>query len=219
MNTRLLSVLTMAAVLFGSLVCSATAAPATPTKDQLTKIFKEGEELFQKRQWSESERRFRYVVKHVPNHPQSQRYLNKIRIERQKEASVPSMYRDLSKITIDKVSIDDATLEEALEFVTIRTKAISGGKLVPNFVLRDKASDDKDNPAAIAVEDSFAKRKLTLNLNKIPVSALLDIIGKSTKVKFTFEKYAIIGTPTADPRAWGVAVVSDQKTAPSVRGR
>ena len=56
-------------------------------------------------------------------------------------------------------------------------------------------------------------------MGKIPLSALLDQIGKFAKTKFVFEEHAIVGTPTADPKNSGVDVVEDRKSAPTLRAK
>jgi hypothetical protein len=191
MKLRSLAVVTIATAMLASMLVPASALP--PTKEELTKLYNEGVALYNQQNWNAADQKFVELLKLVPRHVPSQRYRGAISDKKRAEAMVPDIYKQLAALTEEKVSFDEATLEEAVEYIKQRAKALSDGKVVPNIILRPT----KDSP-------DFAERKITFNLNKVPLSDVLDMIGKSTKTKFSFDKYAIIGEPTADPKGSGV---------------
>lgn len=191
MKLRLLAVLTIVATMLASMLVPASALP--PTKEELTKLFNDGVALYNQKNWNAADQKFVELLKLVPGHVPSQKYRGAISEKRRAEAMVPDIYKQLATLTAEKVSFDEATLEEAVEYVKQRAKTLSDGKVVPNIILRPT----KDTP-------DFTERKITFNLNKVPLSDVLDLIGKSTNTRFTFDKYAIIGAPTADPKGAGV---------------
>jgi len=183
----------LARAIAATLTLVALALPAgavPPTREELTKTFESGVAAFAKEDLAAAERQFRKVLQHVPQHAPSRRYLIDIERIRKKVASIPAMEKELSTLTVPEVKVDEVTLEDFLALVALKTKELSGGKTVPNFVFRPSTPEMTD-------------RVLTLTLNSVPASELLRQAGLLTRTKFTYEKYAIVVTPTqsagADP--------------------
>jgi len=179
MKTRSLARAVVATITLLALALTAGAVP--PTREELTKTFEAGVAAFAKEDLAAAERQFRLVLQHVPQHAPSRRYLIDIERIRKAEASIPAMEKELSKLTVPEVKFDEVTLEDFLAFVALKTKELSGGKTVPNFVFRPSTPEMTD-------------RVLTLTLTSVPASELIRQAGLLTGTKFTYEKYAIVVT-------------------------
>ena len=83
------------------------------------------------------------------------------------------------------VEFKDTTLQSALEFLRQRIEADSGGKTKVNFVLN--------------LSPELQNKKITLQMNHVPVTEVLRYIGDLAGVVFQVEKFAIVVTPAGGP--------------------
>ena len=93
-------------------------------------------------------------------------------------ATVP--IKSLERMTVP-VEFKDTTLQSALEYIRQHIESASGGKTQVNFVLN--------------VPSELANKKVTLQLDHVPVTELLRYLGEIGGVSFQFQKYAILVTP------------------------
>ncbi len=89
--------------------------------------------------------------------------------------------------TVVPVEFKDTSLQSALEFVRQRIEAGSGGKTAVNFVLN--------------VPPELANKRISLQMDHVPVTELLRYIGDLAGVNFQFQKYAILVTPASGTAA------------------
>ena len=90
------------------------------------------------------------------------------------------------------VEFKDTSLQSALEFLRQHIASGSGDKLQVNFVLN--------------VPPELANKRVTLQLDHVPVTEVLRYIGGLAGVSFEYQKYAILVTPATDlaaPRSAG----------------
>ena len=165
-----------------------------PTKEELEKAFQDAIALFKRSEstplsndrlklLSSSEAKFRLVDKHVPGNAHVRRHLVLIKNARKDIQRIPLMKRQLETIRLEKLNVEEISLADVLEYIGNQTKKLSSGRIEPNFMFRPANSEMSD-------------RLVTLNLRKVPVSFLLESIGKSAGVKFTYDKFAILVTST-----------------------
>lgn len=86
-------------------------------------------------------------------------------------------------VILPKVEMADVTLTEAIEGLRVLSKNASGGKVMPNVIV--KGAD-------------LAQKKITLSLSNIPLSEALSYVTQLTGAKATYDKHAVILTEQAD---------------------
>ncbi len=79
------------------------------------------------------------------------------------------------------VEFKDTSLQSALEYIRRRIEAASGGRTAVNFVLN--------------VPPELANKRVTLQMDHVPVTELLRYLGDQAGVSFQYQKYAIVVTP------------------------
>jgi hypothetical protein len=85
------------------------------------------------------------------------------------------------------VEFKNTTLQTALEYIRQQVEQVSGGKAQVNFVLQ--------------LPPELANKKVTLELNHVPVMEVLHYLGDLAGVTFDVQKYAIAVTPAASAPA------------------
>lgn len=95
---------------------------------------------------------------------------------------VPPLKKQLAKVIIPSIQLEQATLEEALQVLVIQIKRESEGGFTPNFIVQDPGADLKQGV-------------ITLQLEKIPADMLLQYIVNQVKGKIRYDKYVIAITP------------------------
>ncbi len=179
MKNRLLTPVLTALLALVAFIAPASAVP--PTREELTRTYNAGVAAFQKEDFATAERQFRKILQHVPQHPQSRKYLIDIERKRSAEANIPPLQKELSKLIVPEIRVDEVTLEDFVALVSMKVKELTEGKTVPNFVFRPSTPEMTD-------------RLVTLTLTSIPASELIRQAGQITGTKFTYEKFAIVVT-------------------------
>ena len=99
-------------------------------------------------------------------------------------ATVP--VKSLARLIVP-VEFKDTTLQTALEYLRQHVDAASGGKTQVNFVLN--------------LPPELANKKISLQLDHVPVTEVLRYIGDLAGVSFQVQPYAILVTPAASAPA------------------
>lgn len=112
-----------------------------------------------------------------------------------REDEAVSVKNKLSRIMIPKLSLEQASLDEALDFLRSRAVENDTLELDParkgvNFTVNIGAPD---SPEAIRVRS----QRLDLRLTNIPLSQALKYITEATRTKFTTDDFAVIITPVS----------------------
>ena len=81
------------------------------------------------------------------------------------------------------VEFKDTSLQSALEYIRQHIESASGGKTAVNFVLN--------------VPPELANKRISLQMDHVPVTELLRYVGDLAGVSFQFQKYAILVTPAS----------------------
>lgn len=87
----------------------------------------------------------------------------------------------LKKIILEKVEFREASLPEALEFLKQKGTQLGEGKVAINFVLQ--------------LGEAAQNAKVTISLQKVPLSEVLRYVGDLADVQFVYEPYAIVVKP------------------------
>ena len=88
--------------------------------------------------------------------------------------------RSLERMVVP-VEFKDTSLQSALEYIRERIEVASGGRTAVNFVQN--------------VPPELANKRISLQMDHVPVTELLRYLGDLAGVNFQFQKYAIVVTP------------------------
>lgn len=169
------------------LACAAFLAclcpPVLRAVDDLHVLYQEGRDLFNSGQFELAREKLAVVLAKNPSHTQTRAMM--ALIEQKIGADNTLLRKAWEKVIIEKVEINDAELSEALTAVKTMAKNASGGKVVPNLIVRDP---------------ELGKKMVTLSLAKVPLSEVLRYLASLTGTKLTYDKNAaIFSSPAATP--------------------
>lgn len=88
----------------------------------------------------------------------------------------------IGAVVIPVYQIEGASLQEAIDALSIGMDAATDGKISPNFIIKDP-------------KDKLAEKRINLNLKNIPVSALLRYIHGIAGTKARYDRHAVVITP------------------------
>ena len=171
-----------------SIALAASAFAASPavaqqySKEQLAaqrKLYLQAVEEVKTGQLAAAETKARQLIRLRPRDPYVRRLLTQVQAERREIRLKAPWQRALESVVVPLIEVDDATLDEVLDY--IRSKAIEATgnpAAAPSFVVRGSAAGD---------------RPVTLKLRGVPLSEVLRYAGEMTDVRFSYERYAIVG--------------------------
>lgn len=88
----------------------------------------------------------------------------------------------IGAVVIPAYQIEDASVQEAIDALSIAIDAATKGEISPNFIVEDPTSKLTD-------------KRINLNLKNIPVSALLGYIHGIAGTKARYDEHAVVITP------------------------
>lgn len=88
----------------------------------------------------------------------------------------------IGAVVIPVYQLDDASVKEAIDALSIAMDAATEGEISPNFIVEDPKSKLTD-------------KRINLNLKNIPVSALLGYIHGIAGTKARYDEHAVIISP------------------------
>lgn len=162
---------------------------------ELQEILTEGQLAYNRGDLDKAKAAFEMVYKIDPRNTVAIGYLRRIKSDEGQKPKGNDQEKQLTALIIPKVEFRDATLRESLEALRKKVNELSNGKQTVNFVV------PPGEPADSA--------RVTLSLANIPFPEAVRYIGKVTNFDFTYDKYAIVGKPTA-----ATATTSATTTAP-----
>jgi hypothetical protein len=125
-----------------------------------------------------AEQDFQAILRAQPQHPQALYALNLLKSNRANYAARSRLHR-MKAIQIDRVDYADASLTEALESLSAQVTKASADKFVPNFIVKDP-------------QKKFESAQLTLQLQNVPASQVLNYIVDHVQAKVLYEEHAIL---------------------------
>lgn len=88
----------------------------------------------------------------------------------------------IGAVLIPVYQLEDASLQEAIDALSIAMDAATEGEISPNFIVEDP-------------KDKLTDKRINLNLKNIPVSALLGYIHGIAGTKARYDEHAVVITP------------------------
>ncbi len=149
--------------------------PSIHAEDDLHTIYQEGRAAFFAGQMDLAREKLSVVLAKNPTHPQTRAMM--AQIEQQLGADNTLLRKSYEKVIIEKFEVNEAELNEALQALRVLAGKASGGKVIPNIILKDPA---------------LGKKHVTLNLTKIPLSEALGYLAQLTGAKLSYDKMAVM---------------------------
>ncbi len=184
--------------LFTSLAAALLAiAPASVLAQggavSIGRLYQEGRTAFHRGDLETAKTKLAQVMAINPNLGQTRALLAQIEVLEAAQGGNPAMERKMGAILIDSIDLSEVTLQDAIEFLSLKTKAESKDDFKPNIVLKGVPSGDE-------------AKKFNLKLENVPAAYALEAMGSQVGVKFVYEKYAIVGRMRAESTATAVPV-------------
>ena len=162
-----------------ALCISVSGIPAQA--EDLNAMYQQGRAAYYKGDLDTAYRLLSKVAAANPQHADTKNMLAYIRANYQpKDESLKNQY---ASVTLPKVELNDVTLTEAIEGLRTLSKNASGGKVVPNVIV--KGTD-------------LGQRKLSLSLANVPLSEALNYITQIVDARATYDKHVVILSSLAD---------------------
>jgi hypothetical protein len=174
---RRLSRAVILGVTVGSLVVGTVMAQSA---SDLNAVFQQGRAAFYKGDLEQAKLLLTQVQTVSPNHFETKALLAQIKTYEKTDSSSKKVY---SAVVIPKLDFSDVTLSEAFQGLGAMAKNASGGKVTPNFVVK--------NP-------ELGSRRLTLALTNVPLTDAVDYLVRMTNAKAVYEKYAVMISPISE---------------------
>ena len=164
---------------------------ASVQAEDLNAVYQQGRSAFYQGDFNTAQQLLSRVAAANPKHPDTVRMLAYIRANhRAPDNPLKTQY---AAVILPKVEMSDVTLTEAIEGLRALSKNASGGKVVPNVIVKG---------------EELAQRKLSLSLSNIPLTEALNYVTQLAGAKATYDKHAVILSSMAD------ATTSTAETAP-----
>lgn len=113
-----------------------------------------------------------------PKHPHARYRAGQVKI------LAPSIKADATEAKIGAVvipvyQIEDATVSEAIELLSIAMDKATDGKIAPNFIIEDP-------------KEKLANTQISMQLKNIPVKAVLEYIHSQANTRARYDEHAVV---------------------------
>jgi hypothetical protein len=142
---------------------------------QQSEMQAEAVRAFQAEDYATAKSLFESLLSIDPKNLAARNYLRAIA---QREKGEPGLEGALRKILIPTVDFRDATVREAVAFVSQKVRELSGGKQTVNVVW-------------LVPPEQTATARVTLNLRNVPASEVLRYIGAASNLRFSYDALAL----------------------------
>lgn len=173
MKTNQLRCILRAVVVATTAFLLAAPVGAADVKD-LNTVFQQGRAAFYRGDMETAKALLLQVAAVNPNHFETKALLAQINTYAKTDTSLKKTY---GGVTIPKIDFNEVTLSEALQALGAMSKNASAGKVTPNFIVK--------NP-------EMGKKMLTLSLENIPMTDVIDYLAQMAGGKAVYEKHAVM---------------------------
>ena len=148
---------------------------------EIQKLFDMGRAAFYQGDYPLATKLLKQVQAASPGHMQTRIMLATMATQPKDDVGLKTIY---AAVTIPKIQLSEVTLDESLQALSIMAKNASGGKVTPNFIVR--------NP-------DLNKVPLTMSLANAPLDEVVRYIADMAKAKVTWDKHAVVFSGATDP--------------------
>ena len=167
----------------------------------LQSVFNQAEADYKAGKYTEAKAGFQAVLKAKPGYIHALQYLAKTELAiKHPPKQTQTMETSLTGLIVPKFTFKDASFGTVLEFLAEKSTALSGGKVTANFIYKGPA-EDRD------------KKLITLSLANVPLTEVIRYVGAQAGVRFTYEKFAVVGTPLVEAQKADAAAKATKEEA------
>ncbi len=177
-----LALATLALLTAGLFLNSAAAGDKQKKRVSLKQVYEQGRAAYYSDNFDLAKKKFELVLKYKPSHQLSKSYLSYISQREAARGGNPAMQKQMHALVLEEVDLDEITIAEAVEYLTLNAIKQSKGTFKPNIVLKNLSPGHKS-------------RTFQLKLHNVPLDFALKTAGELAGIRFDFEKYAVVGTP------------------------
>ena len=152
----------------------AVLGPVPGSAGELDQVFQQGRALFFQGKFREAKPLLEQVAAANPRHTETQAMLARIRLQ---EKQGPTLADKLGTVVLPTVDFADVTVAEALEGLKGLSKAATGGKVVPNFIVRDSGE---------------LTQRIDLRLQNVPLNDAIRYVAETSKTVCRYETNAVV---------------------------
>lgn len=157
-----------------------THASAETSATSSTSLFKQGQAAEKAGDPVAAQDFYQKSLKADPKNPDARYSLGQIKIHGP-EIAAKGREAKFGAVVIPVFQLDGATLQEALEALSLAIGKESKDELTPNFVIQDP-------------KQKFADSKITLDLKAMPARAVMKYLTDQTGAKVRYDEHAIVVT-------------------------
>lgn len=179
----------MIAAVFLSLAVAIFAANPVAAQQQkkvtLQSVFNQAEADYKAGKYAEAKTGYEAVLKARPDYVYARKGLARAEAAlKNPPKEDQTMEAPLAALIVPKFKFEDASFGTVLDYLSEKSTELSGGKVTANFIYKGPIEDRE-------------KKLITLSLANVPLTEVIRYVGAQAGVRFTYEKYAVVGTPLA----------------------
>ena len=143
-------------------------------------LYKQARAAFYQGRYQVAKPKLIKVVKAAPNFAPAKALLSQILAAEKKAGPKNSMLGWANRLKLPKINVEDATVEEVITFLRVKSRELSKGKWEPNFVLR---LPDGEAPV------------ISISLRDVPVSYVVKRMAELSGLAVRYDEHAITVAP------------------------
>lgn len=164
-------------LLIASLFFTATAAVA----GDFETVYQQGRAAYYQGNTEQAKKLLTQALAMSPDHVPIRAMLADIAVK--SKTGQPSLRTQYASVIIPRFELNEVTLAESLQALSMMAKNHSGGKVTPNFIVKTP---------------DLNKATLTLSLSNAPMDEVIRYLGEMAKAKVTWDKHAVVFSGIAD---------------------
>lgn len=121
---------------------------------------------------------YQSALKAHPGHANARYRVQQVKLEAPTIKAGATAAR-FGEVSIPIYELENASLQEAVELLTLRMEESTEGKIVPNFIIEDP-------------KGRLSETLVSMRLKNIPVKAILNYLQTQTNTKLRYDEHAIV---------------------------
>ena len=175
----------------------AALAPTVRAADDIYVAFEEGKAAFNAGQLEIAREKLAYVNSKAPDHIPTRAML--AQIEAALGPNNTLLRKTYEKVILPRVEFADVTVNEAMQAVRALSLKATDNKMAPNVIVKDP---------------EIGTRIITLNLQNVPVTEVINYVAQLSGGHVTYDKTAVVITSLANAPRPTTPIVPQQQPQP-----
>jgi tetratricopeptide (TPR) repeat protein len=121
---------------------------------------------------------YKAVLMLVPGHANATYRAGQVKINAKSIKSAATEAK-IGAVMIPLYQLDKATVQDAIELLSIKMEKETNGEIAPNFIIEDP-------------KNKLENAQVTMNLKNIPVKNILEYLLTQTNTKARFDEHAVV---------------------------